>query len=234
MKVLVVDDDVVSRMMLMHLVDSCGRYEILEAEDGLDAWRQLEGGLRPAITFCDLRMPQLSGTELLARVKAHPELASMPFVLVSAANDGATIDQAGALGADGYVVKPFRIEGLRPHLMALEADEAPAASVRRLGIDGRRLALYLDALDRQLLEAGPAIEALLAQGDTRASGERLARLRAGCATLGLYGAAALLARAEAAPAPASVAQGLAAARAGVARQAGLLAAGEAGDAGTGS
>ncbi|MDB5749053.1 MAG: response regulator, partial [Massilia sp.] len=53
MKVLVVDDDVVSRMMLMHLVDSCGKYEILEAGDGLDAWRQLEAGLRPAITFCD-------------------------------------------------------------------------------------------------------------------------------------------------------------------------------------
>jgi CheY-like chemotaxis protein len=74
MKVLVVDDDVVSRMMLMHLVDSCGKYDILEAEDGADAWRQLEAGLRPAITFCDLRMPQLSGTELLARVKAHPDL----------------------------------------------------------------------------------------------------------------------------------------------------------------
>ena len=38
MEVLVVDDDVVSRMVLMHLVDSCGAYEIFEAEDGLDAW----------------------------------------------------------------------------------------------------------------------------------------------------------------------------------------------------
>jgi two-component system chemotaxis response regulator CheY len=222
MKVLVVDDDVVSRMMLMHLVDSCGKYDILEAEDGLDAWRQLEAGLRPAITFCDLRMPQLSGTELLARVKAHPDFSSMPFVLVSAANDGATIEEAGALGADGYVVKPFRIEGLRPHLMALEADEAPADSARRLGIDGQRLALYLDGLDRQLLDAGPAIAALLAQGDLKGSSEKLARLRGGCSTLGLHGAATRLARVEAAPRLEPVAQALDGARALVARQRALL------------
>lgn len=225
MKVLVVDDDVVSRMMLMHLVDSCGQYEILEAEDGLDAWGQLEAGLRPAIVFCDLRMPNLSGTELLARVKAHPELARIPFVLVSAANDGATIGEAGALGADGYVVKPFRVDSLRPHLLALAADEAPAASAQRLGIDARRLALYLDALERQLIEAGPAIEALLAQGDTRGTGQRLERLRAGCATLGLHAAAARLARAQAEGGAAGVAQALAAARADVVRQAGMLASG---------
>jgi two-component system chemotaxis response regulator CheY len=218
----VVDDDVVSRMMLMHLVDSCGKYDILEAEDGLDAWRQLEAGLRPAITFCDLRMPQLSGTELLARVKAHPDFSSMPFVLVSAANDGATIEEAGALGADGYVVKPFRIEGLRPHLMALEADEAPADSARRLGIDGQRLALYLDGLDRQLFDAGPAIAALLAQGDLKGSSEKLARLRGGCSTLGLHGAATRLARVEAAPRLEPVAQALDGARALVARQRALL------------
>lgn len=222
MKVLVVDDDVVSRMMLMHLVDSCGRYEILEAEDGLDAWRQLQEGLRPALVFCDLRMPQLSGTELLARLKAHPELAGTPFVLVSAANDAATIDEAGALGADAYLVKPFRIEGVRPHLMALEADEAPQQSAQRLGIDRERLALYLGALDRQLLDAGPAMAALLAGGEHQTVSERLARLRAGCATLGLHGAATRLARLEAAPRLEPVAQALAAARALVARQNALL------------
>ena len=38
MKVLVVDDDVVSRMVLMHLIDSCGVHDIVEAEDGAAAW----------------------------------------------------------------------------------------------------------------------------------------------------------------------------------------------------
>jgi two-component system chemotaxis response regulator CheY len=222
MQVLVVDDDVVSRMMLMHLVDSCGQYEILEAEDGADAWRQLDAGLRPAIVFCDLRMPMLSGTELLARVRARPELAGLPFVLVSAANDGATIDEADALGASGYVIKPFRIEHLRPHLMALEADETPAASARRLGIDTARLALYLGGFERQLNEAAAAVDTALATGDTVAILERLRRLREGCVTLGLHGAATALARAEAAPQTGSVAAALDAARRAVAAQAEAL------------
>ena len=226
MKVLVVDDDVVSRMMLMHLVDNCGKYEILEAEDGADAWRQLQAGLqggqRPAIVFCDLRMPHLSGTELLARVRGAPALADLPFVLVSAANDGETIIEAEALGASGYVIKPFRIESLRPHLMALESDETPAASAQRLGIDSARLALYLGGLERQLSEAGAALEAALAQGDTRAVLERLRRLREGCVMLGVRRAATALARAEAAPSAASVAQALSGARAALAQQAACL------------
>lgn len=227
MRVLVVDDDVVSRMMLMHLIDSCGSYTILEAEDGADAWRQLQGGLQtglpPAIVFCDLRMPVLSGTELLARVRADAALASLPFVLVSAANDAETISEADALGANGYVVKPFRIEGLRPHLMALQGDETPAASARRLGIDAARLALYLGGLERQLLDAAGAIATALAQGDTRTAAERLARLREGCAMLGLHTAATALARAEAAPRIEPVTQALDVARAAVARHAALLA-----------
>jgi two-component system chemotaxis response regulator CheY len=222
MKVLVVDDDVVSRMMLMHLVDSCGKYEILEAEDGADAWCQLEAGLRPGIVFCDLRMPSLSGTELLARVRARPDLAGLPFVLVSAANDGATIGEAEALGATGYVVKPFRVENLRPHLLALASDEAPAASLQRLGIDAARLALYLGGLERQLAEAAGTIETALARGDTPAALERLRRLREGCATLGLHGAAAALAWVEAAPQASTSTQALAAAAAAVACQAALL------------
>ena len=216
-QVLVVDDDVVSRMMLMHLVDTCGRFEILEAEDGADAWRQLEAGLRPAMVFCDLRMPHLSGTELLARVKAHPQLAALPFVLVSAANDGDSMSEAAALGADGYVVKPFRVEQLRPWLAALGQAEAPQDSARRLGIDLARLRLYLGGLARQLDDTATGLAVLLA--DAPAARARLARLEEGCATLGLHAAAARLAQARASMAPAALAEALAAASTAVGRQA---------------
>jgi len=224
-QVLVVDDDVVSRMMLMHLVDTCGRFAILEAEDGADAWRQLEAGLRPDLVFCDLRMPHLSGTGLLARVKAHPGLAAMPFVLVSAASDGATMDEAAALGADGYVVKPFRVEALRPWLAGLQPAETPQDCARRLGIDLARLRLYLGGLARQLDDAAQDPGALM--HDPQA---RLARLGEGCATLGLHAAAARLAQATQAlaqtqdgvQAAAQVTAALAEARAAVARQAARL------------
>ncbi|MRW86281.1 response regulator [Pseudoduganella sp. FT26W] len=201
MKVLVVDDDVVSRMVLMHLIDSCGSFDIVEAEDGADAWQQLEDGLRPAICFCDLRMPRLSGIELLQRVKAHAELNSMPFVLVTSANDKDTVQEATKAGAAGYIVKPFQAEQVRVHLVDFldqaasgyeHLAEAPADTLRRLGINAERLLVYLSGFQNQLTAAATDLETALAKGDQQDARTRIERLHAGCVTLGLHGAAAEL------------------------------------------
>lgn len=200
MTVLVVDDDVVSRMVLMHLIDSCGEYDIVEAENGADAWARLEDGLHPLICFCDLRMPRLSGMDLLQRVKQHPTLSAMPFVLVSSAADRATVSEAADAGAAGYVVKPFEAYQVRAHLDALRergggdahVAEAPRATLARLGIGAERLLAYLGGLQNQLAGAGADIEALRAGGRQAEAAARLERLRAGCVALGLDGAAAAL------------------------------------------
>lgn len=201
MKVLAVDDDVVSRMVLMHLIDSCGKFDIVEAEDGAHAWEQLEQGLRPAICFCDLRMPRLSGMELLQRVKSHPELSSMPFVLVTSASDQDTVLEATHAGAAGYIVKPFQADQVRVHLSAFldqaakgyeHLAEDPAATMRRLGINAERLLVYLNGFQNQLSVASGELDQLLANGDQPEAQLRIERLHAGCVTLGLSGAAAAL------------------------------------------
>jgi len=201
MKVLVVDDDVVSRMVLMHLIDGCGKFDIVEAEDGADAWEQLEEGLRPAICFCDLRMPRLSGMELLQRIKSHRELSSLPFVLVSSATDKETVQQATLAGAAGYIVKPFQSDQVRIHLSAFldqaaqgyeHRAEEPSATQIRLGISADRLLVYLAGFQNQLTAAGNELQALLASGEQAEAHIRIERLHAGCVTLGLNGAAATL------------------------------------------
>jgi two-component system chemotaxis response regulator CheY len=223
MKVLIVDDDVVSRMMLMHMIDSAGSYDVLEAEDGEEAWQRLDAGPRPAMLFCDLRMPRLSGMELLARVKADRRFVGLPFVLVSAAADGATMEQAIGLGADGYIVKPFDSDKVRGYLSGLaghgdHADESPEATMRRLGIDATRLQLYLGGLHRQLAGAAADIEKLLAAGQPDGARAHLGRLAEGCRTLGLLHAAAALETRAALPAAAAAARELDAAGAAVLRQ----------------
>jgi two-component system, chemotaxis family, chemotaxis protein CheY len=197
MKVLVVDDDVVSRMMLMHLIDNSGSFEIVEAEDGVDAWQQLRAGLRPAICFCDLRMPRLSGMELLQHIRADAELADLPFVLVSSAGDRATVQQATQAGASGYVVKPFEADHVRMHLARLLNGagrdlpaEDPAVTQVRLGIDAARLQAYLAGFEQQLAVAPGDIVNQLERGDQQGALARLQRISAGCATLGLHGALA--------------------------------------------
>jgi two-component system chemotaxis response regulator CheY len=225
-KILIVDDDVVSRMVLMHLVDGAlgGRCVVLEAEDGEDAWSKLDAGDPPAMVFCDLRMPRLSGLELLARIKADARFAALPFVLASAAGDAATMQQALGLGAHGVIVKPFDGAVVAAQLAGLAApagpdtrDEEPLASARRLGIGVERLQVYLGGLERQLGAAGADVDALLAAGQPDAARAVLGRLAEGCRTLGLHGAAEALARAPAQAREAGAA--LADARAAVLRQA---------------
>ena len=228
MKVLVVDDDVVSRMVLMHLVDSCGSYEIFEAEDGEDAWSQLNGGLRPAICFCDLRMPRLSGMELLARVNATPALAAMRFVLASSANDHATMAQASGMGAGGYLVKPFeqdlvlaQLAGLTPN--AMPDGESARATMSRLGIDSTRLLAYLAGFTQQLESAAVDLARLLSANDILEARARIEKLHAGCITLGLESAASRFAvfemAADHALEPAQVSAAVAAALDAVAQKA---------------
>ena len=201
MKVLVVDDDVVSRMVLMHLIDSCGSFDIVEAEDGVDAWEQLENGLRPSICFCDLRMPRLSGMELLQRVKGDATLNTMPLVLVSSATDRETVQHATQSGAAGYIVKPFQADQVRIHLGAYldqaangyeHLAETPSATEQRLGINSERLLVYLAGFQSQLTTASGELDALLARGEQDEAQARIAQLHAGCVTLGLNGAAAAL------------------------------------------
>ena len=205
MKVLVVDDDVVSRMVLMHMIDECGQFDILEAEDGADAWEQIEGGLRPAILFCDLRMPRLSGMELLSRIKARADgaLDAMPFVLVSSASERETVDQALGLGASGFVVKPFEAPQVLAHMAPFLAGagqdgqgsgalEDPAATLARLGINGERLMVYLGGLQAQVASASADIASLIGRARHTEARQRIERLQTGCATLGLIGAASAL------------------------------------------
>ena len=208
MRVLVIDDDVVSRMVLMHLVDSCGPFDIAEAEDGSDAWDQLTSALRtntlPDICFCDLRMPRVSGMELLARVKAVPALADIAFVMVSSATEGEIVDQTNALGASGYIVKPFQADQVRAHLDKLTRpdagtrSEAPRATMQRLGINSERLLAYLAGFLNQVSSAAAELPAMLAGSgqpdeDTHlAARARIERLHTGCTTLGLHACGAAL------------------------------------------
>lgn len=197
MKVLVVDDDVVSRMVLMHLVDGCGSYDIIEAADGQDAWDQLEAGLRPVVVFCDLRMPRLSGMDLLARVRADSAYGAIPFILVTSSTDTATLEQAAEIGVSGFIVKPFQAGQVKVHLAAFSDSpagwvhraEPPEATLARLRIDARRLLAYLGGFQVQLTAASGDIDAMNARGETDAARERIARLHKGCVTLGLTGAA---------------------------------------------
>lgn len=198
MKALVVDDDVVSRMALMDLLQGFDTFDLVEAEDGEIAWSMMEEGLRPVICFCDVRMPRMSGIELLQRLKTHPTLADVPFVLVSSASDRDTVLQAVKLGAVGYILKPLKAIDARAHLEKIfkvtldKLTEAPAATLKRLNISPARLASYLKAFQGQLATGAEEIADLVSGYDDDGARSRLDALHTGCMTLGLWHVASLI------------------------------------------
>ncbi len=83
-RVLVVDDDEDIRSIVAEILRDEG-YEVDEAENGLEAMRQLtEREEEPCLVLLDMMMPEMSGNEVLAALSRHHRLAAMPVVVLSA------------------------------------------------------------------------------------------------------------------------------------------------------
>ncbi len=200
MKILLVDDDLVSRMALVDLVQSLGKFQIIEAEDGEQAWEVLQSGSRPILCCCDIRMPRLSGIDFLQRVKNDPSLMQLPVVLVSSATDMETVQQAIKAGATDYIIKPFKALEAKQHLQKIITKiwsnyaEPPAATMKRLNIVPERLLAYYGALQKQIHAAQEPIHQALLDRDAAALKTRVDALHTGCITLGMWHAAARVER----------------------------------------
>ncbi len=108
MKILVVDDDPVSRRVLRQiLAQAQPDCVVLEASGGEEACQLLE---RPEhgfdLVFLDISMPDYDGLDLLARFRRSAALRTLPVILCTSANDRATVIKAAAAGARHYIVKP--------------------------------------------------------------------------------------------------------------------------------
>jgi DNA-binding response OmpR family regulator len=112
-KVLLVDDDATLRRTLgigLRAAD----HDVLVVADGRSALQALRGD-RPDIVVLDLGLPDLSGMEVLGRLRAW---STVPVVVLSARAESSEKVQALDLGADDYVTKPFGMEELLARIRA--------------------------------------------------------------------------------------------------------------------
>ncbi len=106
MKILVVDDFSTMRRIIRNLLRDLGFTNTQEADDGQTALPMLKsGGFEFLIT--DWNMPGMTGIDLLKNVRADPELAALPVLMVTAEAKKEQIVEAAQAGVNGYVVKPF-------------------------------------------------------------------------------------------------------------------------------
>ncbi len=112
--ILIADDSAIVRTMVKKAVAMAGLDvgQVHEASNGKEALAVL-GRTWIDVVFADINMPEMTGTELVRRMKADPALASTPVVIVSSEQSQARIDELKAGGARAYLKKPFRPEQFR-------------------------------------------------------------------------------------------------------------------------
>jgi DNA-binding response OmpR family regulator len=103
--VLIADDDPNLRVLVHTSIES-PYYQVIEACDGEEAWTLIKER-KPTLVLLDLQMPRRSGFEVLAAIRADPELRGTQVMLLTASGQQADIDKGVLAGADFYLTKPF-------------------------------------------------------------------------------------------------------------------------------
>ena len=106
LKFLIVDDFSTMRRIVRGLLKEMGHQDAEEAEDGAVALSKLDGG-RYDFVITDINMPNMNGFELLEAIRAKPDTAALPVLMVTAEARKEDIVRAAKSGASGYIVKPF-------------------------------------------------------------------------------------------------------------------------------
>ena len=115
MKALVVDDLPTMRRILRKFLTEFGFRDIVEATDGEKALAMLESD-NFDIIFSDWDMPNMTGIQLLERVRGIERFTKLPFIFVTANKSKEHVLRAAHLGASGYMCKPFNRDALMSKL----------------------------------------------------------------------------------------------------------------------
>lgn len=110
--VLVVDDSRTVRASINKILSA--NYNIVQAEDGEDAWNKLLEIQGVSIVITDIMMPVLDGYGLICRIRAatQPELVNLPIIVITGSEDAITRERAHVCGANDFIVKPVNAADL--------------------------------------------------------------------------------------------------------------------------
>ena len=107
-KVLVVDDNQDVRELIVHILNADG-FHVYAAIDGENALAILNSN-KVDLVLLDVMMPGMSGLDVLKEIRtgSNKKIREVPVMMITAMSSTDDVDQALAIGANSYVVKPFR------------------------------------------------------------------------------------------------------------------------------
>ena len=118
MKILIVEDELVSQKKMDKLVQSLG-HETLVAMDGVSAWK-IWRDERPRIVITDWMLPKMDGLELCAKIRSEEGEDYTYVIIVTAKDEVQDIIKGMDAGADDYIAKPFNKDELNVRIKAGE------------------------------------------------------------------------------------------------------------------
>ena len=104
---LVVDDMSTMRTIVRNILRSFGAKTFVDADDGTTALEALENNDKIDFIICDWNMPNMSGLELLKKLRSADKYKDIAFLMVTAEQDVGQVKEAITAGVDGYIIKPF-------------------------------------------------------------------------------------------------------------------------------
>jgi two-component system chemotaxis response regulator CheY len=109
MKILVVDDFATMRRIVKGVLKQLGFMNIIEAEDGINALKELKKE-NVGLILSDWNMPNMTGLDLLRAVREDANLKTIPFLMITAEGQKENVVEAVKAGVNNYIVKPFTPE----------------------------------------------------------------------------------------------------------------------------
>jgi DNA-binding response OmpR family regulator len=115
--ILVVDDSLVNRNVLLHRLERQG-HTVSLAENGFQALEAMRTQ-PPDLVLLDIMMPEMDGYQVLEQRKIDPQLCRIPVIVISALDDIDSVVKCIELGAEDYLPKPFNPVLLRARVNAI-------------------------------------------------------------------------------------------------------------------
>lgn len=106
------DDDTMRELLKLHLTTA--GYAVCCARDGVEAGHAVLG-LTPDLMITDVRMPHMSGFELVEALRKDPATSAIPVIFLTI--EGESVDRGASLGAVEYLAKPIRVDVLLQKVM---------------------------------------------------------------------------------------------------------------------
>ncbi len=194
MTILLADDDIISRALLREILEREADLNIVEAENGKEAWQLLDRGLKADLCLLDITMPELDGLTLLRMMREDQRFHHTRVFLITSMADRQTVTQAASLNVSAYIVKPYsaskvlqqvrKVKSEKQAIKELPVLEDPTVVMGRLRIDAMKYLQLLGLMIANLERDVAALDICLKRGDIQGMLSMIPQMKTVCVNLG--------------------------------------------------